>query len=101
MTCVIEIDTGAIRTNYEYLAKATSARVAGVVKADAYGLGVSSVVSTLLQAGCKEYFVATAREGKTLREEFRDIVIYVLEGALVDTAEQLVSYDLRLSLIHI
>ena len=46
MTCVIEIDTGAIRTNYEYLAKATSARVAGVVKADAYGLGVSSVVST-------------------------------------------------------
>ena len=95
MTCVIEIDTGAIRTNYEYLAKATSARVAGVVKADAYGLGVSSVVSTLLQAGCKEYFVATAREGKTLREEFRDIVIYVLEGALVDTAEQLVSYDLR------
>ena len=45
MTCVLEIDLSAIRENYQYLAGDTSKRIAGVVKADAYGLGAARVVS--------------------------------------------------------
>ncbi len=89
MTCLLEIDLSAIRSNYDYLSRATKSRVAGVVKADAYGLGAREVVSVLLDSGCKEFFVATANEGKMLRDEYSENSIYVLEGALTDTVDLL------------
>ena len=39
--------------------EAPTSRIAGVVKADAYGLGAVPVVRTLLEAGCDMLFVAT------------------------------------------
>ena len=94
MTCLLEIDVSAIKSNYDYLNRATKSRVAGVVKADAYGLGATKVVSVLLESGCKEFFVATAIEGKTLRDKFSEITVYVLEGALADTVDLLLECNL-------
>ena len=95
MTCVLEIDLSAIRENYQYLARDTSKRIAGVVKADAYGLGATRVVSELVNLGCKEFFVANVEEGKALRSRFDEIILYVLEGVLESTYDDLLGHNLR------
>lgn len=68
--------------------------MAGVVKADAYGMGAGEVVGQLLQDGCREFFVATAVEGEKLRQVHPDIRIYVLEGAYPENIPTLVAAQL-------
>jgi alanine racemase len=78
---ILAIDLAAIAANYRMLAaKAAPAECAGVVKADAYGLGVEKVATALWQAGCRTFFVATLAEGVALRGLLADAVIYVLAG---------------------
>jgi len=60
---------------------------AAVVKADAYGLGLSGVVPALLDAGCDSFFVARLEEGIALRalldskKGAPQARIFVLDGA--------------------
>jgi alanine racemase len=55
--------------------------VAGVVKADAYGLGAARVGPALRDAGCRHFFVAQLAEGVALREAIGPgPVIAVLNG---------------------
>jgi alanine racemase len=66
---VIEIDLGAIATNWRLLArKVAPAACAAVVKANGYGLGAAPVARALSAAGCARFFVATLDEGIALRE---------------------------------
>ena len=54
----LTIDLNAVEANYSILcSKAQKARVAAVVKADAYGTGMSQVARVLSLAGCKTFFV--------------------------------------------
>ena len=77
----LTIDLAAIADNYRLLAaKATPAQCAGVVKADAYGLGAARVAPALHRAGCRAFFVAMLAEGRTLRALLPDATIYVLNG---------------------
>lgn len=78
----LEIDLGAVAANYRAIqARVTShARVASVVKADAYGVGVGPVAKILFREGCREFFVATVEEGLELRTVLPDAVIYILYG---------------------
>ena len=64
---VLGIDLAAVRANYRFLCSMTEAKVAGVVKANAYGIGMADVVGILEDEGCPFYFVATAAEGAELR----------------------------------
>jgi alanine racemase len=65
---VLGIDLTAIVANYRLLvARLGGAECAGVVKADAYGLGVAEVAPALHGAGCRVFFVATLDEGIELR----------------------------------
>src|SRR5258705_12151424 len=78
---ILTIDLAAIAANVRLLAaKAAPAECAGVVKADAYGLGAAKVAPALSQAGCRTFFVATLDEGVALRGLLPDAVIYVLAG---------------------
>jgi len=65
----LTINLSAIKANYKTLqAKVGNAcEVAGVVKANAYGLGVAPVAQMLQEAGCKTFFVATLPEAMELR----------------------------------
>ena len=55
--------------------------MAASIKADAYGLGAARVGKTLYGAGCRNFFVATAGEGKELRGAIGDTAsIFVLNG---------------------
>jgi alanine racemase len=97
----LRIDLGALVANYELLRDAAlPGRTAGVVKADAYGLGAAPVARALWAAGCLDFFVATAAEGASLRLALPDATIYVLEGALDDTVLELLSSGLTPVLNH-
>lgn len=77
----LTIDLGALADNYRLLvARAAPAKVAGVVKADAYGLGAAQVGKALWGAGCRTFFVALPEEGIALREALPDAEIFVLNG---------------------
>jgi len=78
----LRINLGAIKSNYLALQdKVGTVKIGASVKADAYGLGVEPVSRALYGAGCRTFFVATAGEGKILREAIGDNAsIYVLNG---------------------
>lgn len=65
----LTIDLKALKANYTLIKKRVSGScdVAGVVKANAYGCGVSAVAQALKDAGCKTFFVATLPEALELR----------------------------------
>ena len=65
---VLTIDLDAICANWRALAAPNAGETAAVVKANAYGLGVSRVAKALADAGARTFFVAMAEEGKTVRE---------------------------------
>lgn len=79
-TLLINLD--AIKDNYDALqARVGAAKIGASVKADAYGLGAPQVSKALYGAGCRTFFVATAGEGKILREAIgENASIYVLNG---------------------
>ena len=79
---ILTVDLGAIAANYRLLRKrAGKAECAGVVKADAYGLGAAAVAPALARAGCLSFFVAQLAEGAALRPFLpKAASIYVLNG---------------------
>ena len=80
-TALLTIDLGALAGNYRRLQQtAPGSAVAGVVKADGYGLGAPEVAAALWQAGCRHFFVAHPEEGSALRECLPEAAIFVLHG---------------------
>ena len=78
---VLTIDLGALAGNYRRLQEAApGSEVAGVVKANGYGLGALEVAGALWQAGCRRFFVAHLDEGRALRARLPDATILVLNG---------------------
>ena len=61
---VLTVDLAALRANWARLNQASGrAECAGVIKADAYGLGLAPIAKALTNEGCKTFFVATHRRG--------------------------------------
>jgi len=100
LTSRLRIDLGALAANYRLFRRATADAVAGVVKADGYGLGAGRVAGALWQAGCRDYFVASAAEGRDLRGAVPEARIFVFEGALADSAAVLIDDELIPVLNH-
>ncbi len=92
------IDLAALARNYRRVVEAAApATVGAVLKANAYGLGVEPVAKTLVDAGCRTFFVATIVEGAQLRNllgRSGDQKIFVLDGPEVGNIEDCI--DLRL-----
>ena len=88
MAAQLTISLSALRHNLSQLQAHACGRVACVVKANAYGLGIDSVVPVFLDAGVREFFVATAIEGIRVRQVAsalpEAVNIYVLEGVTDD-----------------
>ena len=62
---VLAVDLAALRANWARLNSASGrAECAGVIKADAYGLGLAPIAKALTSEGCKTFFVATVEEGR-------------------------------------
>ncbi|HPF79080.1 MAG TPA: alanine racemase, partial [Alphaproteobacteria bacterium] len=69
-SAVLTIDMAALADNYRlFQSKVGNTRtVAGVVKADAYGLGLSAVVEKLTELSCPQFFTATLEEALSVRK---------------------------------
>jgi alanine racemase len=93
---VLEIDLAALVENWRRLRDRLSpgAICAGVVKADAYGLGMDRVAPALAAAGCKVFFVAQLGEALALRRLLPDSEIAVLNGLLPGSAGEFAAHRL-------
>jgi alanine racemase len=93
---VLTIDLDAIRGNYRLLRDlAAPAACAGVMKADAYGLGMAVVAPALAAEGCSVFFTAHVDEGMRLRELLPlDATIYVLHGPPPGVTREFLDYNL-------
>ncbi len=83
----LTLDLDALVANRRTIAARVggSVEVAGVVKADAYGIGLEPVARALLADGCRTFFVAHVGEGVELRAVLDaahrpDTRIFVLNG---------------------
>jgi len=96
----LTIDLNALVANYRYLAElCTPASCAAAIKADAYGLGLSKVLQSLLSAKCSTFFVATVQEGISARQVATELgfqpIVYVLEGPWEESIAYFAEYMLR------
>ena len=92
---VLEVDLGAVAANWRTLsARHPSGPVAGVVKADAYGLGAAEIAPALLAAGCRHFFVALPQEALSLRPLLPDAFLGVLNGLLPGSAQELAAQNI-------
>ena len=80
---ILEVDLGAIVANWRTLcARHPTGAVAGVVKADAYGLGAEFIVPALHEAGCRHFFVAHLHEALAIRGLAPGCLLAVLNGLM-------------------
>ena len=94
-TAILTIDLDAIVANWRTLDAMTEGETAAVVKADAYGLGLTRVARALARAGARSFFVAVAEEGAALREALGPgPTIYVFSGHMRGDADMIGDMDL-------
>ncbi len=92
---VLEVDLGAIAANWRTLqARHPSGPVAGVIKADAYGLGAPQVAAALHAAGCRHFFVAYLQEALAVRPLLPDAMLAVLSGPIPGSEDTYIEHDL-------
>jgi alanine racemase len=91
----LTIDLGAVAANYQLFQckVGMNCAVAGVVKANAYGLGVDRVVPLLDKLGCPLFFVATFEEALRVRTLTQKPVA-VLGGLLAGAEADYLAHDI-------
>lgn len=95
-TGVIIIDLAQIAANWRALARRVApAECGAVVKADAYGLGAERVIPALFTAGCRNFFVATIEEASEAHRLVPSAHVYVLDGILPGTVQELAALAVR------
>ena len=92
----VEIDTDAIRHNYQQIKEllADNVHVLAVVKADAYGFGAVPVAQVLEECGASMLGVTTVDEGIELREGGVTLPILLFSPFLSEEAALIFQYDL-------
>lgn len=94
MPALLEINLDAVVRNWRTLAAMHAGATAGVIKADAYGLGAAQVGAKLLDAGCRHFFLAHVAEAVALRQVLPGAMLAVLNGLLPEEAGDCYAQDL-------
>ena len=90
---ILTIDLSAVAANYDLIKQRAGCAVAGVIKADAYGLGMEKVWAALENAGCPFYFVATPDEALALRHLTKKPVA-VLGGVYAGAEDEFIRHNI-------
>lgn len=94
-TAVLEINLGAIIHNWQLLrGRVGQAACAAVVKANAYGLGITQIAKKLADSGCETFFVATLDEAIGLRTLLPHHEIGVFHGVQAGEGEAFLAHRL-------
>ncbi|MFN3973072.1 MAG: alanine racemase [Gemmobacter sp.] len=96
-TGTLSIDLDAVAANWRALDRLSNSgtQTGAVVKADAYGLGVTRVARALAQAGARRFFVAVAEEGAALRQALgQGPQVCVFSGHMPGDTEMIGDLDL-------
>lgn len=93
---VLSIDLGALSQNYNIFKKRVGSHVevAGVVKANAYGVGLQPVVETLVQEQCPQFFVATLDEAIAFRSFNQNTPVAVLGGLFIGGEKEYLKHNI-------
>ena len=92
---ILEVDLAAIVANWQQLrARHPSGPVAGVVKADGYGLGARAIVPALHAAGCQHFFVALLDEALSIRDRAPGAMLAVLNGLIPGSEPDYLAHDI-------
>jgi alanine racemase len=83
----LTIERSAIQSNWRWLAERAGVTAGAAVKADGYGLGARETVETLLEVGCRDFFVSTWAEAEALGNLPQDVSLVVLHGVGPDDPE--------------
>jgi alanine racemase len=94
LTAFLDIDLAAIQANWTVLDGMHPGETAGVVKADAYGLGALQVGPALAAVGCKTFFTAHLAEAVALRAVLPVQKIAVLNGLFPWAPAEFCAHDL-------
>jgi len=79
----LEVDGQALRNNWRSLDRLSgTARAGAAVKANAYGISARAVVPRLLEAGCRDFFVAHPLEAAEVLDLLPPVGLSVLHGPL-------------------
>ena len=72
MIGTLNINLKNLQKNWSYINKFsnTSTETGAVIKADAYGLGVTEIATALWEVGNRSFFVATVEEGINLKKYY-------------------------------
>src|SRR6516165_655269 len=93
---VLTVDLDAIVANWRKLEKTgVPAECAAVVKANAYGCGITPVAHALNKAGCKTFFVANVEEARAARAAVPEAALYVLGGYFQNTGDHYAKINCR------
>ena len=81
ISSVLLINIENVRKNYDFLkTKAPKSEIGVSIKANAYGLGFKTICKTLVNQGCKTFFVATSAEALEAIKIKANLTVYVLNG---------------------
>ncbi len=91
----VEIDLGVLRQNYQKIqATVAPCAVVGVLKANAYGLGVRHIAAALVDAGCAAFGVAELNEALALSG--CGVPVQILGGVLAEEIPAAVEAEITL-----
>ena len=83
----LTIDRSAIQSNWRWLRDRAGVAAGAAVKANGYGLGARETVESLLEVGCRDFFVSTWSEAEALGNLPTDASLVVLHGVGPDDVE--------------
>jgi alanine racemase len=90
---VLSVNLAALVFNWGVLAKRTVGECAAVVRANAFGCGIDTVVAALVKSGCKIFFVSDLAEARRVRTVAPKSTIYVLNGLYPGTGPVFAEID--------
>jgi alanine racemase len=83
----LTVDRSALQSNWRWLQDRAGVPAAAAVKADGYGLGARETTETLMEVGCRDFFVSTWAEAEALGNLPEDVSLVVLHGVGPDDSE--------------
>ena len=101
--CWLEVDLDAVADNVRSIGSLVGPRaeVCAVVKADAYGLGLTEVGRAALDGGARRLAVARVEEGSRLRAAGLDVPILLIAGFAPGEADEIVQSGLTPTVVQL